>query len=230
MRFTNSGKDGTLVRASGMLTQTVPIGKHAAGGDKAVDRVTDRSHQDPELVPAVERLLLDAEYHRPEILVVREVVPVLRAVEILLVGLLLDRGELEALILLPLLLDGGLLPRHVVRVERLVLLEQAEAVIFPLQHQRALLHRLLLHLLGIGGVAIALALVPDRVRRDLLPRAFDPVAGRGYQIVRELLTELIYGEIYSQLAFNSKLADHRADIWSLMISETNSERNDDSLE
>lgn len=149
-----------------MNNKDVPVGKDAASGDKAVDRVTDGSDQDSELVSAVERLLLDAEYHRPEILVVREVIPMLRAVEVLLVGLLLDRGELKALILLPLLLDGGLLPRHIVRVD-LVFLEQAEAVILPFQHRRRL--RLLLRVLGIGSLAIALGLVPDRVRRDLLP-------------------------------------------------------------
>lgn len=46
----------------------------------------------------------------------------------------------------------------------------------------------------------ALTFVPDRVRRDLLPRAFDPVAGCWYQVVRELLTELVCEEIYFQLA------------------------------
>jgi len=181
------------------MIRTLPVSKDAAGGDKAVNRVTDGPDEDPELVPAVERLLLDAEYHRSQILVVGKVVPVLRAVKVLLVGLLLDRRELEALILLPLLLDDRLLPRHIVRID-LVLLEQAEAVVLPFQYRRTLLHRLLLHLLGIGRVTIALALVPDRVRRDLLPRALDPIARRRYQVVREFLAKFICEEIYLQLA------------------------------
>lgn len=94
----------------------LPVGKYAAGRDKAMNRVTDGSDQNPELVAIVERLLLDAEYHRSQILIVCKVIPMLRAVEIFLVGLLLDGGEFKALILFPLLLDGGLLSRRVVRI------------------------------------------------------------------------------------------------------------------
>lgn len=190
------------------MIRKLPVGKDAAGGDKAVDCVTDGSDQNPELVTIVERLLFDAEYHRPQILIVRKVIPVLRAVEVFLVGLLLDGGELETLILLPLLLDGGLLTRRIVRVTLILRFEQAGALLLPLQHRRTLLRRALsLHLFGIGSLVFALTFVPDRVRRDLLPRAFDPVAGRWYQIMRELLTELVYEakfilstRVYSQFA------------------------------
>lgn len=113
------------------MIRKLPISEDAAGGNKTVDRVTDGSDQDPELIPAVEQFLLDTEYHRSQILVVREIVPMLRAVEIFLVRLLFDRGKLEALILLPLFLDGGLLPRHIVRID-LVLLEQAKTIVLPL--------------------------------------------------------------------------------------------------
>jgi len=194
------------------MIRTLPVSEDAAGGDEAVNRVADGPDEDPELVPAVERLLLDAEYHRSQILVVGKVVPVLRAVKVLLVGLLLDRGELEALILLPLLLDDRLLPRHIVRID-LVLLEQAEAVVLPFQYRRTLLQRLLLHLLGIGRVTIALALVPDRVRGDLLPRALDPIARRRYQVVREFLAKFICEEIYLQSASIPNSAIHYSDLF-----------------
>lgn len=71
--------------------------------------VGDRPHQNAELIAPVDRFLLDRQDDRAEILVVGEVVPVLGTVEVLLVRFLLDRGQLEALLLLPLLLDGGLL-------------------------------------------------------------------------------------------------------------------------
>ena len=137
-----------------------------------MDGVTDSPDEDSELLPTVQRLLLDAQYHRAQVLVVGEVVPVLSPVEILLVGLLLDGGQLEALVLLPLLLDGGLLPRQFVGVGLLLNLGQ----------------------LGVGRLA-ALAFVPDRVGRDLLPRALDPVARRRHQVVREFVAELVYGNV-----------------------------------
>lgn len=115
------------VRVNEMMWK-LPISENAAGGDKTVDRVTDGSDQDPELIPAIEQFLLDTEYHRSQILVVCEIVPMFRAVEVFLVCLLLDRGKLEALILLPLFLDGGLLSRYIIRVD-LVFLEQAKTVV-----------------------------------------------------------------------------------------------------
>ena len=63
----------------------------------------------PELVSPVDVLLLETEYHRSEVLVVGEVVPVLAAVKVLLMRLLLHRGQPELAVLLPLLLDRGLL-------------------------------------------------------------------------------------------------------------------------
>jgi len=66
-------------------------------------------HQDAELIPSVERLLLDGQDHRTQVLVAGEVVPVLGAVEVLLVSLLLHGDQLEGALLVPLLLDGGLL-------------------------------------------------------------------------------------------------------------------------
>ena len=64
----------------------------------------------PELVPAVDVLLLEAEDDRPQVLVVGEVVPVFRPVKILLVGFLLHRSQPERSVLLPMLLDRRLLP------------------------------------------------------------------------------------------------------------------------
>ena len=52
-------------------------------------------HQDPELVPPVDVLLLQAEDDGAEVLVVGEIVPVLGAVEILLVGCLHHAGQLN---------------------------------------------------------------------------------------------------------------------------------------
>lgn len=57
------------------------------------------------MIAPVDRFLLDREDHRAEVLVVGEVVPVLGPVEVLLVRFLLDRGQLETLLLFPLLLD-----------------------------------------------------------------------------------------------------------------------------
>lgn len=68
----------------------------------------------PELISAVGGLLLEGEDHRPKVLVLREVIPVLRAVEVLLVRLLLDAGELELPRALVLLLDTRLLARGLV--------------------------------------------------------------------------------------------------------------------
>ena len=64
----------------------------------------------PELIPAVDVLLLEAEDDWTEVLVVGEVVPVLRPIEVLLVGLLLHRGQPERSILLPVLFYRRLLP------------------------------------------------------------------------------------------------------------------------
>ena len=71
-----------------------------------------QSCSSPELVPAVNGLLFEAEDDRAQVLVLREVVPVLRAVEVLLIRLLLDGGQLEGATLLEVLLDGGLLARR----------------------------------------------------------------------------------------------------------------------
>ena len=59
--------------------------------------VAHGSHQDPELVPPVDVLLLQAEDDGAEVLVVSEVIPVLGAVEIFLVGSLDHAGELQKL-------------------------------------------------------------------------------------------------------------------------------------
>ena len=59
--------------------------------------VAHGSHQDPELVPPVDVLLLQAEDDGAEVLVVSEVIPVLGAVEIFLVGSLDHAGELQTL-------------------------------------------------------------------------------------------------------------------------------------
>ena len=58
----------------------------------------------PELVPAIDVLLLETEYHRSEVLVIGEVVPVLGAVKVFFMGLLFHRGQPELPVLLPLLL------------------------------------------------------------------------------------------------------------------------------
>ena len=63
-----------------------PIREDAAGGNEAVDGVSHRSHQDPELVPTVDVLLLHAQYDGAQVLVVGEVVPVFSAVEVLLIS------------------------------------------------------------------------------------------------------------------------------------------------
>lgn len=62
------------------------------------------------MIAPVDRLLLDRQDDRAEVLVVGEVVPVLGPVKVLLVRFLLDGGKFETLLLLPLLLDGGLFP------------------------------------------------------------------------------------------------------------------------
>jgi len=163
-----------------------------------MDRVTDGSDQNPELITVIKRLLLDAEYHRPQILIVCKVVPMLRAIEIFLVGLLFDGGELETLIRFPLFLNDGLLSRRIVRIAFILRFEQTGSLVLPSQYRRTLLRALSLHLLGIGSLVFAITFVPDCVRRDLLSRAFDPVAGCWYQVVRKLLTELVYEKIYFQ--------------------------------
>jgi len=113
------------------VIQELPICKDAAGGDKAMDRATDGSDQNPELITVVKRLLLDAEYHRPQILIVCKVVPMLRAVEIFLVGLLFDGGELETLIRFPLFLNDGLLSRRIVRIAFILRFEQTGGLVLP---------------------------------------------------------------------------------------------------
>ena len=59
--------------------------------------VAHGSDQDPELVPPVDVLLLQAEDDGAEVLVVSEIIPVLGAVEIFLVGSLDHAGELQTL-------------------------------------------------------------------------------------------------------------------------------------
>lgn len=137
-----------------------------------MNSIANSSDKNPELVSPVQSLLFDAQYHRTEILIIGEVIPVLGPVEILLVGLLLDVGQLESFILLPLFLDSCLLPRNLVGVHLILLIETVIVV---------------------RGVS-ALVLVPQRDGRDLLPRTFDPVAGRWLQIVRELVTDLLCNE------------------------------------
>ena len=60
-----------------------------------MDGVPHRSDQDAKLVPPVDVLLLQAEDDGAEVLVVGEVVPVLSAVEIFLVGRLNYAGQLN---------------------------------------------------------------------------------------------------------------------------------------
>lgn len=47
-------------------------------------------------------------------------------------------------------------------------------------------------LVALLEVVVRLALVPYRVRGDLLSRALDPVPGGRYEVVGELLAELIW--------------------------------------
>ena len=164
------------------------------------------------MVPSVESFLFDAEYDWSQVLVVGEVVPVLRAVEILFVRLLLDGGELEALIFLPLVLDGRLLVRRLVvevggrRVLALQSLVAAAGVatvaplgtLAALRVAEAAVHgplaaaaRTLLVLLLLVDVVLRLALVPDRVRRDFLARALDPVARGRDQVVWKFFAKFI---------------------------------------
>ena len=60
-----------------------------------MDGVAHRPDQDAELIPPVDVLLLEAEDDGPEVLVVGEIVPVLGAVEIFLVGCLHHAGQLN---------------------------------------------------------------------------------------------------------------------------------------
>ena len=60
-----------------------------------MDGVSYCSDQDSELVSAVDILLLEAEYDGPEVLVAGEIVPVLSAMEILLIGSLYHAGQLN---------------------------------------------------------------------------------------------------------------------------------------
>ena len=60
-----------------------------------MDGVAHRPDQDAELIPPVDVLLLQAEDDGAEVLVVGEIVPVLGAVEILLVGCLDHAGQLN---------------------------------------------------------------------------------------------------------------------------------------
>lgn len=133
--------------------------------------VTNSPHENSELIPTVQCFLLDAKYYGAKIVIVGEIIPMLSSIEIFLVRLLFDRGQLESLVLLPLLLDRGLLSGHFVGVRLLLDLGQ----------------------FCVGRFS-ALALIPDRVRGDLLSGALDPVARCRYQVVRELVAEFIYGK------------------------------------
>lgn len=131
--------------------------------------VTNSPHENSELIPTVQCFLLDAKYYGAKIVIVGEIIPMLSSIEIFLVRLLFDRGQLESLVLLPLLFDRGLLSGHFVGVRLLLDLGQ----------------------FCVGRFS-ALALIPDRVRGDLLSGALDPVARCRYQVVRELVAEFIY--------------------------------------
>lgn len=133
--------------------------------------VTNSPHENSELIPTVQCFLLDAKYYGAKIVIVGEIIPMLSSIEIFLVRLLFDRGQLESLVLLPLLFDRGLLSGHFVGVRLLLDLGQ----------------------FCVGRFS-ALALIPDRVRGDLLSGALDPVARCRYQVVRELVAEFIYGK------------------------------------
>lgn len=148
----------------------------------------------PELVSPVERFLLYGQNYRPQVLVIGEVIPVFSAVKVLLVRLLFDASKLETLILLPLFLDGRLLPGQRRIVVVLVVLVQIVATPFlPARYQTVLLRPVgVVLLVALLDLVIRLGLIPDRVRGDLLSRTLDPVARCRDEVVRELLAELIW--------------------------------------
>ena len=86
----------------------VAVRENAAGWDQAVDGIRDGSDQHSELISTVDVLLFKTENDRTEVFVVGEVVPVFGAVKVLLVSLLLDRGQPELAELLPGLFNRGL--------------------------------------------------------------------------------------------------------------------------
>ena len=88
----------------------LPISKDTTGGYESMDCVSHSPHEDAELIPAVDVLLLEAEDDGSEVVVVGEVVPVLGAVEILLIRCLDHAGQLETSVLVPMFLDDRLLP------------------------------------------------------------------------------------------------------------------------
>ena len=90
-----------------ILSYVVPVCEDAACGYEAMDGVAHGPDQDPELVPPIDRLLLEAEDHWPEVVVVSEVVPMLGPVEVFLVCCLDHACQLEAPVLTPMLLYDG---------------------------------------------------------------------------------------------------------------------------
>ena len=152
-----------------------------------MDRVADRPNEYPELISAIDWLLLDAQYHWTEILVVGKIIPMFRAIKIFLISLLLDGRQLESLILLPLFFNGSFFSWYVVGVN-FVLFEETK--ILTLLHLHLYL-LMLIGLLGIRRLSIALTLVPNCVRRYLLSRTLDPVTRCWNQMMWKLLAEFI---------------------------------------
>ena len=101
------------------LLSVVAVGEDATRGDQAVNRVGDGADEHAKLIATVDVLLLQAQDHGAEILVVGEVVPMLlRAVKVLFVGLLLDGGETELAVFLPLLFNWRLFPTRLANPKR----------------------------------------------------------------------------------------------------------------
>ena len=159
--------------------------------------VAHGSHQDPELVPPVDVLLLQAEDDGAEVLVVGEIVPVLGAVEIFLVGCLHHAGQLnrpgfntlipirahlKTAIFAPVFLNNGLL-------STVGLLNYWQTFSSLTLISLSLLH-------GLEGPLLLLCLLQVLVNVDVgggadHPTALYPVAGVWYEVVRVVLTELV---------------------------------------
>lgn len=161
-------------------TVETPVSKDAAGRDQSMNSITDRPDEDPKLISSIQRFLFDAEYHRAQILVLGEVIPVFSSVEVFLVGFLFDRGELESLILFPLFFDGSFLSRQLVGVR------------FVLIFGQFCVRRI-----------STLALVPNRICGDLLSGTLDPVSRCGHQVVRELVTKFVCKESFRRMFVNN---------------------------
>lgn len=149
-----------------------PISKNATGWNEPMNRVADGPHKNSKLIPAINSFLFDAEDDWAKIFVISKIIPVFGSIEILFVGLLFDRCQLESLILLPLFLDGGFLPRNVISIDFVFFEETKVLSLFKL-------FLLLFSLFCICDIAVTFALIPYRVCCDLLPGAFNPISRCG---------------------------------------------------